>query len=587
VKRLAVLLACAGLLLAAVAAWSSIRIGSPDTAAPDPALAPNSGIHKIKHVIIIMQENRSFDSYFGTYPGADGIPMKNGVPTVCAPDPRTGQCVKPFHDPYDRNAGGPHTSLADAADVNGGRMNGFIVERRRSGTQQCAEQTDPNCTPVAGTTAQPDVMGYHTAADIPNYWAYAKNFVLQDQMFEPVASWSWPSHLYLVSGWSAVCTSATDPSSCRDSPRLPMSAFGGPSAASYAWTDLTYLLHQHHVSWGYYDPSGACRLRRFCGIAGASGAVFEGLGPTATRRRSTPPIWNPLPGFTTVKDDNQLGNIKSTSAFFADLHSNRLPAVSWIIPNGHNSEHPPNLVSWGQSYVTSLVDAVMHSSAWSSTAIFLTWDDWGGFYDHVVPPKVDGAGYGIRVPGIVISPYAKKGYIDHQTLSFDAYLKFIEDDFLGGQRLDPATDGRPDPRPDVRENAKILGNLLSEFNFKQPVRRPLLLPIAPTTSLIAPTPSQRARTKRRKGTTASICSQQAAAILKVTSVENSFLTVTNAAGAKVTILTGPTTVYVLTPGQPADRTSIVTGTDIIVQGPASNDGSSITAQKVRILLAHC
>ena len=103
--------------------------------------------------------------------------------------------------------------------------------------------------------------------------------------------------------------------------------------------------------------------------------------------------------------------------------------------------------------MTRLVNAVMRSPDWSSTAIFLAWDDWGGFYDHVDPPKVDGAGYGLRVPGIVISPYARRGYVDHQMLSFDAYAKFIEDDFLGGQRLDPKTDGRPDPRPDVRENA--------------------------------------------------------------------------------------------------------------------------------------
>jgi phospholipase C len=152
-----------------------------------------------------------------------------------------------------------------------------------------------------------------------------------------------------------------------------------------------------------------------------------------------------------------------------------LPAVSWIVPNDRVSEHPPGLVSAGQAYVTKLVNAVMRSPDWSSTAIFLTWDDWGGFYDHVKPPRVDVNGYGLRVPGIVISPYAKRGNIDHQTLSFDAYAKFIEDDFLGGQRLDPRTDGRPDPRPDVRENAPILGNLANDFDFTQQPRSPLIL----------------------------------------------------------------------------------------------------------------
>ena len=124
----------------------------------------------------------------------------------------------------------------------------------------------------------------------------------------------------------------------------------------------------------------------------------------------------------------------------------------------------------------------MQGPEWDSTAIFLAWDDWGGFYDHVQPPQVDENGYGLRVPGLVISPYAKEGYIDHQTLSFDAYLKLIEDLFLGGQRIDPETDGRPDPRPDVRENAPQLGDLLEDFDFSQPPRPPVVLPSYPSAS---------------------------------------------------------------------------------------------------------
>ena len=133
------------------------------------------------------------------------------------------------------------------------------------------------------------------------------------------------------------------------------------------------------------------------------------------------------------------------------------------------------LVSRGQAWVTGLINAIMRGPNWKSTAIFITWDDWGGFYDHVVPPVVDKDGYGLRVPGLLISPYARRGYVDHQILSFDAYAKFIEDDFLRGERLDPATDGRPDPRPSVRENAPVLGNLVWEFNFRQKPRPPLIL----------------------------------------------------------------------------------------------------------------
>src|SRR5207248_1348147 len=133
----------------------------------------------------------------------------------------------------------------------------------------------------------------------------------------------------------------------------------------------------------------------------------------------------------------------------------------------------------GQDHVARVIDAIMRSPDWKSTAIFLAWDDWGGFYDHVAPPKVDGAGYGLRVPGLVISPYARRGYVDHHTYSFDAYLKFIEDDFLGRQRLNPRTDGRPDPRPDVRESLPQLGDLADDFDFSQPPRPRMILSVNP------------------------------------------------------------------------------------------------------------
>jgi phospholipase C len=180
-----------------------------------------------------------------------------------------------------------------------------------------------------------------------------------------------------------------------------------------------------------------------------------------------------------VTQDGELGNVQSLTNFYAAAASGNLPAVSWIDPNGKVSEHPPGLVSAGQTYVTGLVNAIMRSPEWDSTAIFLSWDDWGGFYDHVQPPMLDQNGLGLRVPGIVISPYAPQGLIDHQTLSHDNYNKFIEDDFLAGQRLDPTTDGRPDPRPDVREASPLLGDLRADFDFFQAPRAPVILPVHP------------------------------------------------------------------------------------------------------------
>jgi phospholipase C len=459
-------LALTGVSAVVLSACTAGSTSTPST------VASGAGIHKIQHVIVIQQENRSFDSYFGTYPGADGIPTG-----TCVPDVQTGQCVKPFADHKDVNGGGPHSQNNATADIDGGKLDGF-VNQALAGKKGCADPTNPACT----NSATPDVMGYHTQSDIPNYWTYAKDFVLADHMFEPNASWSLPEHLFLVSEWSAHCTQHDNPGSCTNalqSPGTPPNpakpkARKAPNAPIYAWTDLTYLLHKNNVNWGYYVVSGS--------EPDCENDASVSCGPVK-QSASTPGIWNPLPYFDTVKADGQEGNVQSVGNFYTAAAKGTLPAVSWVVPSGEVSEHPPGPVSFGQSYVTSLVNAVMHSPEWDSTAIFLSWDDWGGFYDHVAPPSVDANGYGLRVPGIVISPYAKTGYVDHQTLSFDAYDKFIEDDFLGGQRIDPRTDGRPDPRPDVRENVGVLGDLTADFDFSQPPRPPVVLPVHPTTTL--------------------------------------------------------------------------------------------------------
>lgn len=406
---------------------------------------------KIKNIVIIMQENRSFDSYFGTFPGADGIPMKDGIPTVCNRHPATGECIKPFHSLSDIDYGGPHDAASSEVAVNDGKMNGFVKNA------------------VHARRLYPEtVMGYHNRQEIPNYWNYALNFVLQDRMFESIASWSLPSHVFMVSAWSARCKKINLPLSCESEIGVPY---------NYAWTDITYLLHKSGISWKYYingvPKEVITQKQKLLQLPTCGEDVDDCASPRLTP--STPSIWNPLPHFDTVIKSNQLKNIQDISQFYFDVKNASLPSVSWIIPSGSYSEHPLASVGAGHSYVTGLVNEIMRSSQWKNVAIFISWDDWGGFYDHVPPPKIDKLGYGIRVPGLLISPYAKKGYIDHQTLSFDAYLKFIEDVFLNGQRLDPKTDGRPDSRPSVRENEKLLGNLLEEFDFKQPPRPPLIL----------------------------------------------------------------------------------------------------------------
>jgi phospholipase C len=483
-------------LLAAGIAVAFVALGSG--AAAGSAHARRAGhtslarIHKIRHVVVIMQENRSFDSYFGTYPGVDGIPMRDGVSTECLPDPVTHRCVRPFHDRQERNGGGPHDHVDAIRDIDNGRMDGFIRQERAGLLRVCRGTDDPLCTASRLHQRKPDVMGYHDWREIPNYWAYARHFVLQDHMFEPDTSWSLPSHLFLVSGWSARCSRRGDPSSCRNaiqSPGAPPGEIQDRTGAipDYAWTDLTYLLARHHVSWRYYVMRGG----------DPDCADDEMLCPKVPQGAKTPGIWNPLPWFDTVHQDHQLRNVAPYEGFLHAARDGHLPAVSWITPSQKVSEHPPALISNGQAWVTQTINAVMRSKQWDSTAIFLSWDDWGGFYDHVVPPRVDENGYGLSVPGLVISPYARRGYIDHQVLSFDAYLKFIEDDFLGGARIDPRTDGRPDPRPDVRENAGILGDLASDFDFTQTPRAPLVLPPRPPLGQRSPAKNPRSTKSSR------------------------------------------------------------------------------------------
>ena len=325
-------------------------------------------------------------------------------------------------------------------------------------------------------------MGYHTAAEIPNYWTYAKDFVLDDHMFEPVESWSLPDHLYLVSGWSAKCSSpaAIELYERDQGPYTPaqmqnhvdQASTPAPRTSPNAWTDITWLLYNNHVSWAYYVQTGN---QPDCENDSAVTC------PPVAQSYLTPGIWNPFLSSRMCRRITRSATSSRSTTTSPRPRKGTLPSVMWVTPSQADSEHPPASVHQGQAYVTAVINAAMKGPDWDSTAIFLQWDDWGGFYDHVVPPTVDQNGYGLRVPAMVISPYAKTGYIDHQTLSSDAYLKFIEDDFLGGSRLNPKTDGRPDPRPDVRENEKILGNMVNDFDFNQPPRAPVLLPTNPPT----------------------------------------------------------------------------------------------------------
>jgi phospholipase C len=467
--------AAAFLALAGLAALLTLQ---PARAATPAA----GGFKKLKHLIFIVQENRSFDNYFGTYPGADGIPS----PLPCLPSgEHPHRCFAPFLTHADVEQGGPYTAGYQANDIDGGKMDGFVISREQQTQGECPPAgrirdarrpartlLDPEIGPfIPG--CKDDVMGHHDGTDLPNYWAYAQNFVLFDHYYESVSSWSLPSHLALFSGWAAYCTQLDPPNvnSCTNG-NDQYAQWLQDQAPPYLWTDITYLLWQHGITWTTYLDNG---------LSGSGDALehpAKNHAPAGVLH-----IWDVLPGFETVSDDGQTANAEvNQTQFFSDLSGGTLPQVSWLLPQEEDSEHPPYPIKKGVAYTTRLIDAVMQSPEWSSSAIFLVWDDMGGFYDHEPPPfSLDSLGLGMRLPALLISPYARPGFIDHDVCSSDCFLTLIEDTFLGGERMSQA--GRPDPRPDYRDQATQYGALSKAFDFKQAARPPLLLPLQPMSLL--------------------------------------------------------------------------------------------------------
>jgi phospholipase C len=389
------------------------------------------GLDKIQHFVFIMQENRSFDEYFGTYPGADGIPRG-----VCVPDPNSKVCIEPYHDPNDVNRGGPHGWDNALGCIDGGKMDGFIAESYKAWnvkTRESCPPLDPDCAP--GTNPH-DVMGWHDYQEIPNYWNYARLYVLQDHMFESITSYSLPAHLYMLAGQSGGYYSSRQPK---------------PDA--FDFPEITELLTDNQIDWKYYVTSGK--------LPDTEDEHLVGTESEQEQHPDTYTFWNPLPAFPRVQNDpEQRRCLVDTSQFYEDARNGKLPQVSWITPSSAVSEHPPSSIRAGMAYVTGLVNAVMQGPDWPTTAIFICWDDWGGFYDHVVPPRIDNYGLGIRVPALVISPYAKEGYVDHQTYSFESWLRIVEERF----HLIPMT---------ARDSS--IRDMLDAFDFTQKPRPPIIL----------------------------------------------------------------------------------------------------------------
>jgi phospholipase C len=468
---------------------------------------------KIQHVIVIMQENRSFDNYFGSFPNPPGtgiirvrpdgglIPGVDGISNIPAGN-RTGcdgASYSPFTQTATTNVSGqtqvlydlPHYMETNKIDIGCPSSDPTAPTRTcsASGPVYIKDFLKANATGPSNVgchaNANKQTVGHYDGSAVGkplyNYWTIAKNFALQDAMFEPVPSWSKVSHVFMVSGWSANCATAP----CSPSNENYDGKFDhNPLPATYGWTEVTNLFRNFTPAptWAYYNAE---KYDSNCSVC-QNGTTDQIIASCLNQSDAILPFWSPLTVFKTLQNSQQMGNVKGggnsaagLTAFLNALKGGTLPQVSWIVPGEKVSEHDNNGVRdlrQGEAYVTMLLQQIMKSSSWGSTMVFLAWDDWGGYYDHVRPPIApDGRlMYGVRVPAMVISPWLGIERLDHQTLSFDAYLKLMEDLFVGGNRLSG------DGRTDVRENEAVLGDLLDEFDFNL---TPLPAPPAAVTGL--------------------------------------------------------------------------------------------------------
>ena len=346
--------------------------------------------YPIKRVVLIVQENHSFDSYFGLFPGADRFNLQTLLPRLPGEEPSVGLI-------HTKNTQAP--SLRERAylkDFDTGRAdaNGMVV------------------------------MKYFNEGDIPNYWTYAKNFVLLDRLFGAVkVRYSVPSHFYLIAataeGWMT-------------------NRMEKPYLTSKTMVDL---FKEYSVSWKLY-----------------SGGSFNQL-------TGAPKDFDYILAFKQHKNDPQvIKNIVPKNKIFEDIQKGTLSQFSWVFPEVGESEHPPNDIRKGMNHVTKIVNEIMKSNYWSDTAVFVIWDDFGGYYDHVKVDPTDKFGPGPRVPGLVISAYSKKGFVDHTTYNTSSVLKFFQTLYN---------------LPSLTDRDGKSANMLNAFDFKQKPREPLILPLVP------------------------------------------------------------------------------------------------------------
>lgn len=344
---------------------------------------------QVKHVVIIVKENHSFDNLFARFPGADGT-------TTAKQDSR----VIPIQQtPNNLTSDIDHTSQAAMFAVNNGKMNRFY--RLAGGIQHDVDVAD----------------SAYTQGQIPAYYDYAEQYALADHYFSSIMGPSFPAHLALIQGNTDHVIDDPNAQDFRPTPNQSSWGCDAPKGEAvtiykgsytervppcFNSTTIADEADAAGVSWGYYAP-----------VKGQQGYVWSTFDAIKHIRRSSD--WK--------KD------VLPSTSFISDVQQGKLPSISWVIPPFPDSDHPPLSMCYGQNWTLDQINAVMESQYWASTVIILTWDDFGGFYDHVVPPKKGPYMLGPRVPTIVISPFAKAGFVDHTQYDARSILKFVENVF--------------------------------------------------------------------------------------------------------------------------------------------------------------
>jgi len=364
---------------------------------PTATLTPTSSVvaeqtrWPIKRVVYVMLENRSYDNLFGRFPGARG--SRTGV--------LFGKEMPLRHCPQWLPGDLPHDRAAYLNDVNGGAYDGF----------------------GNGQFGDPWAYTQFDEQDVPNYYAWARDYVLCDNFYASAAGPSFPNHFFFVAGQSGGVI---------DNPEnIGTKKVKGGSFKSWgcdAVGDDVFVLVK--------DDKGNLTKHDTCFDFETVPQQLEAAGVSWTYYSATSNqsgyFWNALNGVHGVFHTDlwrEGDTIRSVDHLVRDIEADRLPAVTWVTPRFELSDHPPENTCFAHDWLTGVVNALMKSPSWEHTALFVTWDEWGGFYDHVRPPAVDDIGLGFRVPMLVLSPYARKGYIDDAEGEFSTPLKFIEDNW--------------------------------------------------------------------------------------------------------------------------------------------------------------